>query len=64
MLRCGSCGYETTPEEMHAHIQTCDGWETYEGNDLADLAREAGFDVVHHRPSWFERVILRRKGTL
>jgi hypothetical protein len=61
LLRCGSCGHETTPEAMVAHISTCDGWVTYEGHALAELAVEAGFDVEYERRSWFERVILRRK---
>jgi hypothetical protein len=47
--------------EMHAHIGECDGWVTYEGHELADLAREAGFDPVYVEPNWFQRVVLRRK---
>lgn len=60
-LRCGGCNGIYPIEEMHEHVAKCEGWISYEGHDLADLARDAGFDVKHERPSWFARVILRRK---
>jgi hypothetical protein len=60
-LRCGSCGFETTPEEMYAHIRSCSGWVTLSGDDLADIAREAGFEPRFERASWWARVFLRRK---